>query len=88
MQQGMQLMGGYSIKNELAMSESRLMITLKDGTPLWVTGEQYQKILSGELDPEAPLSPEREAELEEAEQIRMEQLRQLLAQRTEKTDAL
>ena len=64
------------------------MITLTDGTPLWVTGDQYQKILSGELDPEAPLSPEREAELEAAEQIRMEQLRQLLAQRTEKTDAL
>ena len=64
------------------------MITLTDGTPLWVTGDQYQKKLSGELDPEAPPSPEREAELEEAEQIRMEQLRQLLAQRTEKTDAL
>ena len=63
------------------MAESRLMITLTDGTPLWVTGEQYQKILSGELDLEAPLSPEREAELAEAERSRMEQFRQLLAQR-------
>lgn len=66
------------------MADGRYLVTLKDGTSVWLPEEQYQKVLSGELDLEAPLSPEKEAEIDAALEERMEQMRQLLAKRGKK----
>ena len=47
------------------MAQGRYLVTLKDGTSIWLPEDKFEAYRNGTLDLDAPLTPEEQRDLDE-----------------------
>jgi hypothetical protein len=45
---------------------ARHLVNKKDGTPIWLDEDQFQQLLSGQLNLDGPLTPEEQNKVDES----------------------